>query len=321
MTQPSQSLRGHAAMLLFAALVSVSFTLGHMAAPFIAPEALTAARFLLGAAIIGALAAPRMRARHFAAPWRYVAVGGLLAGYFILMFEALRLTDPVSTGAVFTLTPIMSAAFGWLLMRQVTTPLMALSLALAGAGAVWVIFRGDTDAILALRIGPGERLFFVRLRHARALRPARPDAEPGRAGARLHLRRHLRRARRDARLGGARGPRHGLGRLAAIAWAAVLYLAVFATATTFFLVQYATLRLPSAKVMAYGYLVPSFVILWEGLLGHGWVAPAGLARRRGHGRGAPDPAARLNRRWLNGVGTPAVREVHPFAVRDSYAPL
>ena len=24
--------------------------------------------------------------------------------------------------------------------------------------------------------------------------------------------------------------------------------------------------------MAYGYLVPSFVILWEGLLGHGWVA-------------------------------------------------
>ncbi len=62
-------------------------------------------------------------------------------------------------------------------------------------------------------------------------------------------------------------------RLPAIAWAAVVYLAVFATATTFFLVQYATLRLPSAKVMAYGYLVPSFVILWEGLLGHGWVAP------------------------------------------------
>ena len=60
--------------------------------------------------------------------------------------------------------------------------------------------------------------------------------------------------------------------LPGIAWAAVLYLAVFATATTFFLVQYATLRLPSAKVMAYGYLVPSFVILWEGLLGHGWVA-------------------------------------------------
>ena len=51
------------------------------------------------------------------------------------MFEALRRTDPVSTGAVFTFTPIMSAVFGWLLMRQITTPEMALSLALAGIGA------------------------------------------------------------------------------------------------------------------------------------------------------------------------------------------
>jgi len=25
--------------------------------------------------------------------------------------------------------------------------------------------------------------------------------------------------------------------------------------------------------MAYGYLVPVFIIFWEGLLGHGWVAP------------------------------------------------
>ena len=32
---------------------------------------------------------------------------------------------------------------------------------------------------------------------------------------------------------------------------------------TFVLLQYATLRLPAAKVMAYTYLVPSWVILWE----------------------------------------------------------
>jgi drug/metabolite transporter (DMT)-like permease len=259
-------------MLLFAALVSVSFTLGHMAAPLIAPEALTAARFLLAALIIGALAAPVMRARHFAAPWRYAAVGGLLAGYFVLMFEALRLTDPVSTGAVFTLTPIMSAGFGWLLMRQVTTPLMALSLALAGTGAIWVIFRGDLDAILALRIGPGERLFFVGCAmHAlypvlgRMLNRGEPVLVYTFGGLCGGLAVTLAWGAREVTA-------TDWAALPAIVWAAVLYLAVFATATTFFLVQYATLRLPSAKVMAYGYLVPSFVILWEGLLGHGWVA-------------------------------------------------
>ena len=260
-------------MLLFAAMVSVSFTLGHMAAPHIAPEALTAARFLLAALIIGALAARRMRRVHFAAPWRYLAVGGLLAGYFVLMFEALRLTDPVSTGAVFTLTPIMSAIFGWLLMRQVTTPLMAASLLLAGAGAIWVVFRADVDAILGLRVGLGERIFFVGCAmHAlyaplgRMLNRGEPVLVYTFGGICGGLAVTL-------AWGGGEVLATDWAALPAIAWAAVVYLAVFATATTFFLVQYATLRLPSAKVMAYGYLVPSFVMLWEGLLGHGWVAP------------------------------------------------
>ena len=56
-----------------------------------------------------------------------------------------------------------------------------------------------------------------------------------------------------------------------IVWIALAYLVVFATTGTFLIVQYATLRLPASKVMAYGYLVPSFVILWQGLSGLGWV--------------------------------------------------
>lgn len=272
-----QALFGHAAMLLFAALISVSFTLGSPAAQHIEPAALTAARFLLAACIIGALAAPQMKAAHFRAAWRYPAVGGPLAGYFILMFEALRLTDPISTAAVFTLTPIMSAACGWLLLRQITTPVMALSLALAGIGAVWVIFRADLAAILGLRVGLGEQIMFI-----------------GCAGHALYapLARKLNRGEPVLvyTFGGICGgllvtmiygagdvARTDWGNLPVIVWAAVLYLAIFATAATFFLVQYATLRLPSSKVMAYGYLVPSFVILWEGMLGHGWVgAPVWL---------------------------------------------
>lgn len=272
MNARAQALRGHAAMLLFAALISVSFTLGDLAAPHIEPAALTAARFALAACIIGALAAPQMRGEHFRAPWRFPAVGGLLALYFILMFEALKITDPISTGAVFTLTPFMSALFGYLLMRQITTPMMAVSLALAGAGAVWVIFRADIDAILSLDIGLGEKLFFLGCAgHAlyaplgRMLNRGEPVLVYSFGGILGGLAVTLLYGWRDVAA-------TDWAALPWIAWAAVFYLAVFATATTFFLVQYATLRLPAAKVMAYGYLVPSFVILWEGLLGHGWVA-------------------------------------------------
>ncbi|PKP84595.1 MAG: EamA family transporter, partial [Alphaproteobacteria bacterium HGW-Alphaproteobacteria-2] len=54
-----------------------------------------------------------------------------------------------------------------------------------------------------------------------------------------------------------------------LVWVVIGYLAVFASATTFVLLQYAALRLPSAKVMAYTYLTPSVVILWEMALGRG----------------------------------------------------
>lgn len=260
-------------MLLFAAAISVSFSLGDLAAPHIDPAALAAARFLLAALIMGAIAGSHLRAEHLRAAWRYPLLGGLLGLYFILMFEALRITDPVSTGAVFTLTPILSAGFGWLLMRQITTPLMGVSLVLAGIGAVWVIFRADIEAILGLRIGLGEQIFFLgcashalytpmgRLLHRGE--PLAVYAFLGICGGML--------------VTGTYGAPSILatdwGGLPGIAWAAIVYLAVMATALTFFLIQFATLRLPSAKVMAYGYLVPVFVILWEGLLGHGWIAP------------------------------------------------
>ena len=89
------ALWGHAAMALFAMAISVSFSLGDRAAPHIDPAALTAARFLIAAAVLGAIAWPKMRREHLAAPWRYPVLGGLLGLYFILMFVALADTGKV----------------------------------------------------------------------------------------------------------------------------------------------------------------------------------------------------------------------------------
>ena len=55
--------------------------------------------------------------------------------------------------------------------------------------------------------------------------------------------------------------------LPAIVWITLAYTAFFASAVTFVLLQYAALRMPSAKVMAYTYLVPAWVILWEIAIG------------------------------------------------------
>jgi drug/metabolite transporter (DMT)-like permease len=149
-------------MLAFSALVAGSFSLGRLAAPLIEPEALTVVRFVLAGALVGvaAFATTGIRRAAWQAPWRYLVLGGLLAIYFVLMFYGLQTADAVSASAVFTLTPLMSAGFGWLLLRQRLTGRMALALAIGAMGALWVIFRADLDALLNWQIGRGEVIFF-----------------------------------------------------------------------------------------------------------------------------------------------------------------
>ena len=62
--------------------------------------------------------------------------------------------------------------------------------------------------------------------------------------------------------------------LPSIVWITILYTAIFASAATFTLLQFATLHLPSSKVMAYTYLTPSWVIVWTLVMGQ--AAPSAL---------------------------------------------
>ena len=273
------SLRGHGAMLLFSVLVAGSFSLGSIAAPLIDPTAMNAIRFLIAATIIGALvlAGPGFKREHVKAPWRYLALGGLFSVYFVAMFEGLKTAPPVSTSAVFTLTPVMSAGFGWLFLRQITTPRMAFALTLAAAGAIWVIFRADIAAILAFNLGKGEAIFFVGCIAHAAYTPLVRKLNRGEpvlvftfgtlAAGFLVL----------SAFGAKEIVATDWLALPPIVWITILYVSIFASATTFFLVQYATMRLPSAKVMAYTYLVPAWVILWEIAMGHGFVSLSVLA--------------------------------------------
>lgn len=272
----TDGLRGHLAMLCFSGLIAGSFALGSMAAPHIAPTALNAVRFILASVLVGAVAlgTTGISRGALAAPWRYLLMGASMGIYFVLMFEGLKTAPPVSASAVFTLTPILSGIFGYWLLRQMTTRRMALALTVGGAGALWVIFRADWQALLAFQVGRGEAIYFVGcVAHAfytplvRKLNRGEPPVVfsfGAMSGAALLI-----------VLAGWRDiAATDWTVLPGIVWITIAYTAIFATAVTFVLLQYASLRLPSAKVMAYTYLTPSWVICWQAALGHG--LPPGL---------------------------------------------
>lgn len=258
-------------MLCFSGLIAGSFALGSMAAPHIAPTALNAVRFVLASLLVGGVAWSTVGIARSAldAPWRYLLMGASMGVYFVLMFEGLKTAPPVSASAVFTLTPVLSGLFGYILLRQITTRRMAGALAIGAAGALWVIFRADLSALMAFEVGRGEMIYFVGcVAHAfytplvRRLNRGEPPVVfslGAMSGAAVLI-----------TLAGWRDlvATEWLA-LPGIVWITIAYTAVFATAVTFVLLQYASLRLPSAKVMAYTYLTPTWVIGWQVALGQG----------------------------------------------------
>lgn len=272
----SQPMRGHLAMLAFSALVAGSFSLGVLAAPHIDPGALSVVRFVLAGVLVGAaaLVTTGIPRQAWVAPWRYLVLGGLLAAYFVLMFEGLKTAPPVAAAAVFTLTPIMAAGFGWLTLRQRLTGRMVVALAIGGLGALWVIFRADLAALRALEIGRGEVIYFVGCIAHAAYAPLVRKLNRGEPAVVFTLGMMVAGTLLLAIYAWPAVLATDWAALPAIVWVTLVYIAVAASALTFVLLQYATLRLPAAKVMAYTYLVPSWVILWEIVL-HGAV-PQGL---------------------------------------------
>ncbi|SFJ35193.1 DMT family transporter [Jannaschia pohangensis] len=261
--------QGHLAMLLFSALVAGSFPLGAAAANDIAPLALNAVRFALASVVIGGVVIWRGAGSRaaLAAPWRYAVLGGIFAIYFVLMFEGLKTAAPVSSAAVFTLTPIMAAGFGWLLLRQRTGLRVAGALALGATGALWVIFRADIAALLAFDIGLGERIFFVGCVAHAIYTPLVRRLNRGESALVFTFGTLVAGTAVLVVVGAPAIGATDWGNLPPRVWVAVVYTAVFASAATFTLLQFATLRLPASKVMAYTYLVPAWVTVWDMALG------------------------------------------------------
>ncbi len=260
---------GHLAMLAFAALVAGSFALGARAAPHIDPAALNAVRFWIAAVPLVLIARARgARPRDgLTAPWRYAVLGGLYGLYFVLMFAGLAIAEPVSLSAVFTLVPLMSGGFALFILGQGMGGRVLLPLLIGGAGALWVIFRGDLAALVAFDVGRGEAIYFVACVAHAVYTPLVRRLNRGENALVFALWTVIG--------GGVLLTLTGAGAIVAtdwlhlpgIVWVTLFYTALFATAASVFLLQFAALRLPSAKVMAYTYLIPSCVIIWQLALG------------------------------------------------------
>lgn len=267
-----EALRGHAAMLLFSALVAGSFSLGARAANLIDPTAITVARFVIAAGVLAGVAMFRGTGRPAALlnqPWRYLMLGFAFAAYFVLMFEGLKTAAPLSASAVFTLTPLMTAGIAWFLLGQRPDRHIITALILGAAGALWVIFRGDLAAMARLELGRGEAIYLIGCVFHAIYTPLVRKLSRGEGPLISSLGTLTAGGLLTLVWGWQAINATAWGSLPAIVWVTIFYVGIFASAITTLLVQYSTMHLPSSKVMAYTYLTPVWVIALEALLGQG----------------------------------------------------
>ena len=258
-------LRGHLAMLAFSGLVAGSFALGVRVANEITPAAFTLIRFVIAVSILLTiiLVKAEFTRKFVEAPWRFFVLGACIAIYFVLMFEGLKVASSVSLAAVFTFAPLLSGFFGYILVRQKMSASIFIALIIGGIGALWVVFEGNLGRFMMLEFGFGELIFFCGVVFHAIYTPLSRKLNRGESPLIFAFATTLGATILMIFYGLADVYQTNLFELSWMVWLTLIYTAAFASALTFFLIQSATLVLPSSKVMAYTYLVPSWALVWE----------------------------------------------------------
>jgi len=261
----------HGLMFLTIFLVAFSFPVGAAITHALPPEVLMFIRFLMASVFF----APYVFIKNgFQLPklkslLGYMVLSIPLVVFFWCMFESLRFTTALNTGALYTTVPAITAVFAFFINKVNTGKLRSLGLLLGTLGALWIVFRGDINGLLNLEFNSGDLIFLVGCLFMGAYNPLVKKIYVGEpmevmtfwvifmATLLLFI--------------------LSLDNLDQVHWLAVesqvylglAFLAIFTTLFSFFVLQMATVKIGATKVAAYGFLTPIMVIALSAVLGDG----------------------------------------------------
>ncbi len=261
----------HSLMVLAAVVVSSSFTVGEAITHGLAPAVLLLVRYALASLCL----VPILIFNHgFSLPslrqlGGYSAISASTVGFFWCMFEALRSTTALNTSVIFTLVPGISGIYSAVFLKERLGRNRLLALLFGMFGALWVIFRGDPDRLLAMDVNHGDLLFLAGCFMMAAYTPL---------VKRLHMQESMVVMTFWVLATGTGWllllsfpslAAVNWSGVASMVWLGIIYLAIFSTIITFYLTHIATIYLGPTRVMAYSYFYPAFVLVINWGLGKG----------------------------------------------------
>lgn len=253
----------HFLLLIYTLIVSLSFHIGHAITNDIHPVLLTFVRFALGASIFSVFVFSRYDVKRPSASdlFRYTLISMSLVCYFFAMFYALRYTSAVNAGLIMVSVPVFTTVFGMIMLKQFPGTYKIMILTMTMLGSVWVIADGNIDRLIGLRLNIGDLIFLggcVSMGLYPVLSKLFSKGEPTPVLTFWTL------ATGAVVLAFAAN-----SKIYQMDWSGaplrlylgLIFIVLLSTIVTFFIIQYASNRIPVSQVTAYIYLTPVFVLI------------------------------------------------------------
>jgi len=253
----------HWLMILTIILAASSFPIGAAITNDLPPTIMMFMRFLLAAILF----APYVFIKNnFELPsWKnlfnYTVLSVPLVVFFWCMFESLRYTSVLNTGALYTLVPVITAIYALFINREITNRFRSFGLFIGTLGALWIVFRGDYHAFVALKLNYGDLIFVVGCLFLGLYNPMVKKFYRGEPMEVMTFWVLLSGAGWLLIASGSSILNVDWYRVEYRVYGGILYLSLFSTLVTFFLLQLCIVRIGATKVAAYGFLTPLFVII------------------------------------------------------------
>ena len=259
----------HALMLLIMILVAGSFPVAGLITNALEPEVMMFIRFLLAALFF----LPFVFIKN---GWKFPTIERLfgyslisipLVIFFWCMFESLRYTSVINTGALYTTVPAITAVFAFFINHDQTNLNRKIGLLIGTIGALWIVFRGDPQALVNLELNDGDLIFLTGCLFMGCYNPLIKyfyKDEPMEVMTFWVI-----------LIGALWLFLLSFNQLDQIKWQSIelevilglLYLSVFTTLGSFYVIQFSTVKLGATNVAAYGFLTPIFVIFLSVIIG------------------------------------------------------
>lgn len=268
--------RGHALMALTTVLVATSFPVGAAITHGLDPLVLTLLRFSLAAVLFAPIVVWRygLKLPSVGDLARYSVLGACMVGFFWGMFAALRHTSALNTATIFTLLPLITAGFAFLVLKEKPGGASRLALPLGALGAVWVVVRGDVDTLISLNFGQGDVIFLAATFVIGIYGPLVKRLHRGEPMAQMTFWTLVTGAFWLLALCAPQLADVAWGEVEPSVYGGIVYLAVFTTLFSFFTVQWCSLVIGPTKTVSYTYFNPILVLVMGLALGEGLPALA-----------------------------------------------